>query len=376
MSVPPRICVVLPNIYAVLAGAQDIKFVGGAELQHTIAAKALARAGFPVSVVCLDHGQADGEVVDGVQIFKSHPPEGGIPILRFFYPRLYRTWSALKRADADIYYQPCAGYLTGVVTAYCRLHGRKAVFAGQSDTDFISGKLRLRSIRDRLMYRWGFRHADAIVAQTEKQRRFSMEEMGREAAVIPNGYALPWEAVSNGRQYILWVGSIRSVKRPERFLEIARRMSHLRFRMIGGPVADANDGGAYFNGIRAEAEKIPNLEFLGFKPYAETEPHFDHAAVFVNTSDVEGFPNTFLQAWARGVPTVSFFDPDLREDGVFIKVADVPEAAKAIDALMADEAHWGGYASRCLAYFHGHHAIDAMVARYRALFTRLTGNAA
>ena len=371
MSKRPSICFVLPNIYAVLSGAKDIKFVGGAELQHTIAAKALARAGCPVSVVCLDHGQPDGEMVEGVRVYKSHHPEGGVPILRFFYPRLFRTWQAMKRADADIYYQPCAGYLTGVVAAFCRLKGRKSIFAGASDTDFIPGKLRLSSRRDRMMYLWGLRHADAVVAQTEKQRRLCTNEIGRDAAVVPNGYALPHEPVLNGRQYVLWVGSIRPVKRPERMLEIARNMPHLRFRMIGGPIADANDGGAYYNGIKAEAAGIPNLEFLGFRPYSETEPHFDHAAVFVNTSDVEGFPNTFLQAWARGLPTVSFFDPDLPAKDIFEKVEDVPKAIEAIDTLLRDEQSWSAYSSRCQTYFIEHHAIDAVVARYLALFATL-----
>lgn len=375
MSVLPRICIVLPNIYAVLSGTRAVRFVGGAELRHSIVARALARAGFPVSVVCLDHGQTDGEIIDGVEVFKSHRPAGGVPVIRFFYPRLFKTWQAMKRANADIYYQPCAAYLTGVVAAFCRMHGKKSVFAGASDTDFIPDQLRLRSRRDRVMYRWGLRHADAIVAQTPKQLRLSAEFLGRAAALIPNGYALPGVPESNRREYVLWVGSIRQVKRPERFLEIARSLPQMKFRMIGGPIADADDGGAYYEGIKAEAARIPNLEFLGFLPYAETEPHFDHAAVFVNTSDVEGFPNTFLQAWARGVPTVSYFDPDLTEADVFRKVDDIPEAVAAIELLLRDPNLWQACSARCKAYFQSHHAIEAIVQRYADLFGRLMGNA-
>lgn len=367
----PSVCFVLPNMYAVLSGAPGVKFVGGAELQHSIAAKALARAGYPVSVVCLDHGQPDGEVIDGVRVYKSHRPRGGVPVLRFFYPRLTSTWQAMRRADADIYYQPCAAYLTGVVAAFCRGHDRKAVFAGASDTDFMFDRLRLRSLRDKVMYRWGLRHADAIVVQTFRQQRLCAEGLGREAALIPNGYAQPGVPVANRREYVLWVGSIRQVKRPERFLEIARQLPQIKFRMIGGPIADADDGGAYYEGIKAEAARIPNLEFLGFLPYAETEPHFDHATVFVNTSDVEGFPNTFLQAWARGVPTVSWFDPDLTEVDVFRKVGDIPQSVAAIDRLMADQAEWRGYSARCRDYFRRHHDIETIVRRYAELFDRL-----
>jgi glycosyltransferase involved in cell wall biosynthesis len=44
--------------------------------------------------------------------------------------------------------------------------------------------------------------------------------------------------------------------------------------------------------------------------YTDSGAWFDRARIFLNTSSIEGFPNTFLQAWIRAVPVVSFFDPD------------------------------------------------------------------
>jgi glycosyltransferase involved in cell wall biosynthesis len=59
--------------------------------------------------------------------------------------------------------------------------------------------------------------------------------------------------------------------------------------------------------------KPDNLVWLGRLPFDETLRWFDQAAFFINTSfhDVEGFPNTFIQAWLRGVPVITLgVDPD------------------------------------------------------------------
>lgn len=372
----PHICLVLPNIYPVLANRGGLKFVGGAELQHSIAARLWASMGYRVSVVTLDFGQPEGEMIDGIRVIKAHTPNGGLPILRFIYPRLAGMWRALTRADADIYYQPCAGYLTGVVAEFCRRHGRKSVFAGASDTDFTPDKLRIQYARDRWLYLRGLRNVDAITVQTERQRTLCRERLGRDAELVPNAYDAPYDLPDSRREYVLWVGGIRSVKRPDRFLEMARALPHIRFRMIGGPVGSDEAARAYFERIKVEAAGIANLEFLGFIPYAETEPHFDHASVFVNTSDVEGFPNTFLQAWARGVPTVSFFDPVLRDEGIYRQVQSVEGAVEAVSLLVVSSPERDGLSARCRAYQQQYHSTESILPHYAQLFSRLSGTEA
>lgn len=77
--------------------------------------------------------------------------------------------------------------------------------------------------------------------------------------------------------------------------------------MVGGSGSNRR----FYDGIKREAGKIPNLEFTGFVPYPEINNYFNSASILVNTSNVEGFSNTFLQAWAGYTPVVSLnVDPD------------------------------------------------------------------
>jgi glycosyltransferase involved in cell wall biosynthesis len=62
--------------------------------------------------------------------------------------------------------------------------------------------------------------------------------------------------------------------------------------------------------VAAAAARLPNVNLLGPVRYRDSGDLFDRAKIFLNTSMIEGFPNTFLQAWVRGVPVVTFFDPD------------------------------------------------------------------
>lgn len=371
----PHICFVAPQAWPVISGDADIQVVGGAEVQQAIVARLLAGAGYRVTMICLDYGQAQAAEVDGVTVYKAHRPDAGLPVLRFIHPRLTGMWRAMRLADADIYYQRSAAMLTAVVAAFCRWHGRRSIYAGASDPDFLPGQQAIRYRRDRWLFERGLATVDRIVVQNETQRRYCRENYGREPILIPGCYAPPASARpgSGGpAPYALWVGVMRRAKRPELFLDLARRFPERRFAMVGGPGGDPGDA-EYFETVRRMAAAVPNVEFAGFLPLARVEPYFDRARVLVNTSAYEGMPNTFLQAWARGVPTVAFIDVGarLRGDPAYRIVRTLDEAADELTRLFSEEIYRRRASSRCREYFLATHAPAVVLAHYERLLGEL-----
>ena len=359
----PHVCFVAPTTWPVLARDRAIEVVGGAEVQQMLIAPALVRRGYRVSMICHDYGQPEGAEIDGVTVFNMHKPDGGIPVLRFFHPRLTSLWSALARADADVYYQRSAAVWTGFMAAFCRRHGRASIYAAASDVDFIPGEQEIRFARDRRIFEWGLRRVDRVVVQNGAQREQLREHYGRESVLIASGYEPRPGARADRAGYVLWAATMRQSKQAEKLIEIARLLPQHRFVMVGGAEPGRRP---YFEALLEAARALPNVAPVGFVPYADGERYFDGARVLLNTSVYEGFPNTFLQAWSRGIPTVGFFDTGSRRGGEppYDLVDDVPQAARAIDHLMRDDVHWQHASQRSLAHFRECHSMDTVIANY------------
>ncbi len=366
-----KVCFVHADAYPVLSGTSDTTYLGGESVQHSLLAKAFSAAGHDVSAIVRDFGQQDGETIGRIRVYKTCAPTAGLPVVRFVHPKTTSLWSALKRANADIYYFSCADYVPAVLAAFARRYDRRFVFRVAHDSDCVPSEHMLRFRRDKILYAYGLRRANAILAQTVKQQALLRQHYGLSSEVVDMVVEDPAENLDGPRDIdVLWVNNMRSFKRPELLVEVAQRCPGLRFVMIGGPVPGQE---SYYEGILRAARGVSNLEALGPVPYKDVNAYFARAKLFVNTSESEGFPNSFLQAWIRGVPIVSFFDPDglIERRGFGMRVADIEQMAAALSALAGDPTRLAAMAALVRRYAVDTYSAAAVTKRYVELFERL-----
>lgn len=376
--VKPHICFVAPSLYPILADDRSSNVAGGAEAQQRFVIKGLQGRGYLVTVVTDDFGQPDQVNIDGIRIIKIKRKNRGLPFIRFFHPGITSLWKAMSRANADVYYQRAAGWPTGAVGIFCRYHRRKFIYSVAHDLDLIKDRTKElfdfpMAWRAQLLYEVGLKCADVTVTQTAVQQELCRKWHAKESVRIVSGYSpISKLEPGSGRDAVLWVAALRRWKRPELFLELARRLPAQRFRMIGGP-APGEDGLTFYREVETEARSIRNLEFLGFQPPAVADAYFDKATVFVNTSDTEGFPNTFLQAWARGVPTISFINCGAQDQNGALGgvVSSMDDMVDTLDRLMADKPRRALEGERCRHYFEQYHSVNAVVDQYDRLLLGL-----
>lgn len=367
-----HLCFVAGHIYPVLVPESRIPFVGGAEVQQTVQIRALQRAGYKISVLTGDYGQADVVDARGIAVHKI-PAQGtrGLRGSRFFYPRMTDMVQSLRKVSPDIVFTQTASEQVPSAAVYARLFGKRFVFAGASDPDFQRGPLPGMPLQHTLMYRWGLRRADAVVVQNAVQQRLLQQNFGRDGDLIPNGYEEPGARDGTFEGPVLWAATVKPLKQPELFVQLAKRLPHRRFVMVGGP-GITPEAKAYFDGIVQAAASAPNLSVLGHVPFAQVGAHFDGVGVFVNTSEYEGLPNTFMQAWSRGIPSVSFVRPESApgESGT-LACADLEQMINEVERLTSRREEWKQASAACRRCFDAHHTMELAIERYRALFSRV-----
>lgn len=349
---------------------------GGAELQVTILARELARRGlrtahvvYPIDDPVWLEPPAPVLIERAEQ--QSERRLGALAEAR-------AIWEGLRRADAHVYIVRGSGGYLAAATAFCRMHRRHLVFSASNDLDFDFTRPD-RSRQVLRINRVGIASASKLVVQTRQQSAIAKRALpGVDPVLIPS-FAQPARQTAQEPEFFLWVNRLTDYKRPEEYLQLARALPQARFRMVG--VATSETPAELSERIRTEAEGLPNLELVPPLRREKLLEAVDRAVAVITTSRVEGMPNTFLEAWARGVPVLSLsVDPDERiaEEGVgFVAGGSMERLIEVTAQLWADRSGRDGVRAemgdRARRFVHEQHAPAAVADRWDALLRELLG---
>jgi glycosyltransferase involved in cell wall biosynthesis len=269
--------------------------------------------------------------MDGVDPEKAWPYgdafmyEGPVGVRYRWIPAVVE---AIGRSQAEVLYQRGISVLTIAAARARAVSGTGFVWAASSDGDadgvllrfrravrfrrsegrsILSPKTWLGAAGEAYIHARGVaaaRNADAIVAQASSQAEALVRRMRipRETVrVIPSVAPGSDSGELGVRSVVLWVGGAKPIKRPELFVELAEKgPSEFEYAMAGKGLEET-----------AWPEYGGGVRLLGALSHDEVMRWMSQTSLLVNTSEAEGFPNTFLEAWAHGAPVLTLgVDPD------------------------------------------------------------------
>lgn len=355
--------------------------MGGAQYQgHLLAEELARRPGVEVTYLARDV-PPDFAALNGIPYaVRSIGTFAGIRRRAALFDA-WQLWRTLCELRPDVIYQQMRQSYTAVCAHYASQAQIPFFFQIASDLDLdtswitngISANLPF-DIAESIVSLWGLRHARHIIAQTPRQGRILRERFGLNAAtVVRNFQPLPASLPPkpSAPVEVFWVANFKEVKRPELFVQLAESFlgrDDLKFTMAGRPSGLRRR----FAPLMARIGRTANLQYLGELSIDGVNIRMARAAIHVNTSSFEGFPNTFIQAWAQGavVATIAV-DPDeegMEALGIGICAGTFERLRTVIDELARSPERRGGIAERAFAFaqanhslVHGARLVDAML---------------
>jgi glycosyltransferase involved in cell wall biosynthesis len=401
-SRPIRLCLFSYNLGHILLGRSE--GFGGAELEMHTVGQALGRnPSFVVDLVTIrgrDVAHADVRKgsynsvrwVDAPRDLKQHDSWWRRRLVVGHYAVVLML--ALLGRTADVYFSKLASLETLLAWRVARLLRRPFVFRVEHDWETDPRTVREKLLGSDAMVRrftQMMKSADLVIVQTGVQAKAVREHYGIATRLIPNGHVIP-EVPVTARETVLWVSRCHPMKRPEKFVTLARQFPQYRFVMVCPPTLGHED---LFESITAAAAEVLNLEFVPGVEYSATADYYRQARVFVLTSYAEGFSNVIIEAMKHRVPVLSLaFNPDgILADAAGHGATDqVPQEyarwltgrvvgyaagdrledlCLRLDDLMNDEQQWTARSADAFAFASSAFSVDTVARSYAEQLTRL-----
>jgi glycosyltransferase involved in cell wall biosynthesis len=289
---------------------------GGAEYQAKIIAGYLLQYD---EVFYISYGHPDEKIIfeDKIKIYCLKKTDKS-DLYTFYYYSASKINRILRAESPHIIYQRVLNSYSYHLSLYAA-HTKIPLFIHIADNYCLHFDLTTRSIIRRLFFfiiHWYYiktRFINFIVQTDEQLRLLEMRsiipvlKIYNMHPIIANIYyknILDYKALK-----IVWIGSAREVKRLELFINLAKDNSEeksLVFVIIG-----RLEDSEYGKSLKEMIDRLENIVYLGERANDFINDYLGDCFALINTSISEGFSNTFIQAWLKGVPVISLnADPD------------------------------------------------------------------
>lgn len=328
---PIRVCFISYYAYRLFNETSQINFSGN-ELLFYLMARALAKdKKFKVSFILEDdvNHNLETEISNGVKLYKTSR-QGKIAnqdsqIARMI--ELYRTlgekfdqlwqlpsqdffrlWAVMKKVRADFYIQGSASYEIGLTAILSKLLQSQFIFLVNTDKDVNRTYVRSHDLAGKI-FELGLRHTDKILCNSVRHQKILKQHYRLPSVYLPYWYPLNHRPLGyDQRKFILWAARIAQWKRPDLILKLARSLPRKNFILIA---AYNPEEPQLFHQVKQQVRSIKNIQWLENLTWAQTEPYYQQALTFVDTSDYPGMHTSHLMAAAAGTPCLTYYqDPN------------------------------------------------------------------
>lgn len=348
---------------------------GGAEVQANYLSQELAKRGYEVHYICQTTNAEKNNTNSNISGVTVH----WIPLGDTLSKKMFNQIEALlvQVHPTVIIERMSSSFGLPIIRARNKIEGKYVWICTDNDSPFVFKavtknyrKLNAlkflyvlpRVFKTDMIRLYVNKSADIIFSQNDLQKRLIKKNFGRESSRMISGH--PFSKISIPikdrfqKKKILWCGNLGRHKRPEMFIQLAREMDHsnIEFVMVGGH-SDSNYTSKLFQ------NKPDNLKLTGQLSFEESLSYFDEATLLINTSTSEGFSNTYIQSWLRGVPTLVFgANPNqvITNNKLGYDLASIEEAKTTINKLLSNFEIYQELSENSSQYGAANHSLEAM----------------
>jgi len=325
--------------------------IGGAAIQWYSWLKGFKKNGHSVGL--LTYMGAKDFIGDNpeFEIVESFEKNKGIPKLRILYYLIPTFFLTLKKNKPDFLFSSVGNVYAGYLGIVARILKLNYVIRIASDAD-VDGRIKTvlnNNKSDIFFSNIGIKLANTILAQNSYQEKILKEKYPRKnIQVVHNPFFIDekekldiLEILKNKSNYIAWVGNFRPVKNLSALLNVAQKLPNINFKIAGTEFKNLD---VKTKEDIAKLKKCENVEFMGYLTRPELLAFISNAKALLNTSILEGFSNTFLEAWYHGTPIIS--TKNVNPDEIISKnnlgyvsetYEELPETIKKIFSLTKQE---------------------------------------